>query len=77
VPDPDFSSQEALTRTLAEARKVLDDPENELVSIGLSEDGKSFIEDTPKLCADRLIWLKSLGYNVPQDAIDALLEEST
>lgn len=46
-----------------------------LEPIGLKYDGKSFIEDTPGECADRLESLRAMGYNVPQYAIDALREE--
>lgn len=44
--------------------------------IGLPHDGKSFNEPTAEAAANRLIELKRIGYNVPQDAIDALLEEA-
>ncbi len=44
--------------------------------IGLPHDGKSFNDETAALCADRLESLRSMGYNVPQRAIDALREEA-
>ena len=43
--------------------------------IGLSQDGKAFNIATAKECADKLLELKAIGYNVPQYAIDALIEE--
>jgi hypothetical protein len=43
--------------------------------IGLQHDGASFNDATPGECANRLEHLRSLGYVVPQRAIDALREE--
>lgn len=48
----------------------------EYVPIGLPHDGETFTDDTPGECADRLQWLRGLGYRVPQAAIDALREEA-
>lgn len=48
----------------------------ELCPIGLEHDGKSYNEPTALDAANRLLALRDDGYNVPQDAIDALLEES-
>lgn len=44
--------------------------------IGLPYDGKSFGLETPRECVDKLIELRGIGYNVPQYAIDELIEES-
>lgn len=44
--------------------------------IGLPHDGESFEDATPGDCADRLEYLRSLGYLVPQHAIDALRAEA-
>ncbi|MCK5236064.1 MAG: hypothetical protein KAR06_03680 [Deltaproteobacteria bacterium] len=44
-------------------------------NIGLDYDGDSFNHDTAKECADNLITLKEAGYNVPQYAINGLMEE--
>ena len=44
--------------------------------IGLQHDGESFNERSPAECANRLVYLRELGYRVPQEAIDALLEEA-
>lgn len=76
IPYIDFSSVERIKETLDAQRVALDDPENPLVDIGLSEDNKFFLDESASDCAERLIWLKSLGYNVPQYAIDALREEA-
>ena len=43
--------------------------------IGLPFDGETFSDDTAADCADRLEWLRGLGYIVPQYAIDALRSE--
>jgi len=48
----------------------------ELREIGLPYDGKSYNEPTAADAAKRLIALRDEGYNVPKDAIDALLEEA-
>ena len=44
--------------------------------IGLPEDGETFNDATAGDCADRLEYLRALGYQVPQYAIDALREEA-
>ncbi|AUA86743.1 hypothetical protein CWI23_23360 [Pseudomonas aeruginosa] len=46
------------------------------VLIGLPHDGDSFDDADQEACADRLEYLKGLGYVVPQYAIDALREEA-
>ena len=43
--------------------------------IGLPHDGETFNDSTPAECADRLEQLRSIGYIVPQYAIDALRSE--
>ena len=43
--------------------------------IGLEHDGETFSDETACECADRLEYLRSLGYTVPQYAIDNLREE--
>lgn len=48
---------------------------HELQPIGLPHDGGSFRDPTPGACCDRLLDLRSMGYTVPQGAIDALREE--
>lgn len=47
-----------------------------LRKIGLPYDGEIFNDPTPLACADRLERLRSLGYRVPQHAIDALRAEA-
>lgn len=49
--------------------------EADLVEIGLPHDGETFSDETPGLCADRLEYLRVLGYHVPQYAIDELRTE--
>jgi hypothetical protein len=44
--------------------------------IGLAHDGETLQEDDASSCADRLEYLRGLGYNVPQSAIDALRQEA-
>ncbi|WP_236175371.1 hypothetical protein [Pseudomonas pseudonitroreducens] len=46
------------------------------VRINLPHDGQDFNDPDAATCADRLEHLQSLGYNVPQYAIDALREEA-
>lgn len=46
------------------------------VAIGLPHDGDFFQEPDAAACADRLEYLRGLGYVVPQYAIDALREEA-
>lgn len=43
--------------------------------IGLRYDGESFNDETAADCADRLELLRTIGYRVPQSAIDALRDE--
>jgi hypothetical protein len=74
----DTSSDEAFKRWFGRGREVMDlldvMPRRE---IGLPHDGETFSDDTPGECAETLLMLKSLGYNVPQDAIDALRDEQS
>lgn len=49
---------------------------SERVPIGLPCDGDTFREPDASACADRLEQLRSMGYLVPQFAIDALREEA-
>lgn len=45
------------------------------IKIKLPHAGGMFNDDTPGECAERLLYLRSLGYKVPQYAIDSLMEE--
>lgn len=47
-----------------------------LVPIGLPHDGAMFSFATPAEAAEKMEELRSVGYNVPQYAIDALREEA-
>lgn len=73
-PPFDVSSPEALRASIDAQRKWFDDNE-EVVDIGLPEDGESFLHGSPQECADNLRRLKNLGYDVPDYAIAALEEE--
>lgn len=46
-------------------------------NIGLEHDGETFSSDEPGDMAEILIMLKQMGYQVPQYAIDSLLEEQS
>ena len=73
-PEIDFSSEEtalATYRAFNEWHRTNIDYEN----INLPNAEKSFHDDSPGECADRLAALKAEGFDVPQDAIDALREE--
>lgn len=59
--------QEAVEKWLATAERK---------TIGLPHDGETFQEPDATACADRLEYLRGLGYIVPQFAIDALREEA-
>lgn len=45
-------------------------------NIGLPHDGACFVDSTAEDCAARLDSLKAMGYNVPKNAIDALMSEA-
>lgn len=45
--------------------------------IGLPFDGETFNDPTPGECADRLEWLRGLGYRVPPGVIEDLRSESS
>lgn len=51
-------------------------PEGELVPIGLPHDGESFDDVGPREMYERLLYLRELGYKIPQYGIDAVLEEA-
>lgn len=70
----DANNIEAFMARQENVRELLEKIERK--PIGLEYDGESFNDDDAESCANRLIMLKECGYNVPQYAIDALLEES-
>ena len=76
APELDWSTQALWEQTQAAQRAFLDDPANPSLPIGLSNDGMTFRDATPGDCAAQLIRLKTMGYHVPQYAIDGLLEEA-
>lgn len=47
----------------------------DIIDIGLSRDGESFLSETPGACADLLKSLSDEGYNVPASAIGMLRKE--
>lgn len=75
IPDLRMTSPMDIEDSIRAQRAALIDPANVPQPIGLSEDGASFNHETPRECAENLIRLKGLGYLVPQEAIEALMEE--
>src|SRR5574337_47846 len=75
VSDYDFSSAEAILESAKKREMELDDPENKLLPIGLPHDGETFIDNSLKDMLERVLWLKSLGYIVPDLVINAVMEE--
>ena len=67
-------TEEEFKEALDKHQKFMDSVERK--PIGLPYDGETFNDPTAKECAERLLFLREVGYNVPQYAIDALLEES-
>lgn len=65
--DEYFAADDAQMRWLDECTRVF---------IDLPYAGQRFNHDTEKECAENLIMLKELGYNIPQYVIDTLMEES-
>ena len=47
----------------------------DLVPIGLPEDGQTFTDDTLDELLARLLWLRGLGYHVPEGAFEEIREE--
>ncbi|PXV54210.1 hypothetical protein SAMN04487785_11410 [Dyella jiangningensis] len=77
LPDPLPWSAENAEACVARMRKVsamVDVADR--VDIDLPHAGESFNESSPGECADRLEYLRGLGYVVPQHAIDTLREEA-
>lgn len=76
LPEPAPFDRKHTEQWLARHRKVsamLEAARRE--PIGLPFDGETFDDSTPGETADRLEWLRGLGYRVPQHAIDVLREE--
>lgn len=69
IPEPSYSM---FTKVTGEWNAVAIIP---LRKIGGPHDGESFNDDTAGKCAERLLYLRTVGYSVPQYAIDALQEE--
>ncbi|MBC4813797.1 hypothetical protein H8L49_28865 [Klebsiella quasipneumoniae] len=64
----------ALVERNHKVMKMVDEAKR--LPIGLPHDGEDFFEGDASACADRLESLKTLGYRVPQYAIDSLREEA-
>jgi hypothetical protein len=78
LPPPfDWDNEENVGERFIERERIVRKlrKEAERVNIGLPHDGATFNDPTPGECADRLESLRSMGYVVPQYAIDALREE--
>lgn len=73
LPPPADTTEEWARRHLV-VRKRLE--RAVMVEIGGPHDGERFTDSTPGECADRLEYLRTCGYNVPQYAIDELREEA-
>ena len=69
----DFSDPDAWFKRYQEVNAIID--KSERVQIGLPHDGETFIDETPGDAAKRLLWLRGVGYTVPQYAIDELERE--
>jgi hypothetical protein len=70
-------SQENIDAWIARQMRVMEWVDTaERREIGLPHDGQSFNEQSAGDAANRLIMLRAVGYNVPQYAIDDLLEEA-
>lgn len=77
IPEPvqfDVNNIEAFIEREEKVAQLLEVIERK--SIGLKHDGETFNDPDAGSCAATLIMLKDCGYNVPQYAIDALLEEA-
>ena len=73
VPRMDWSSAEAMSETYKDQMEFMETVKRE--PINLPCDGETFCLDNAADCAYKLIELKDMGYNVPQYAIDSLMEE--
>ncbi|MNG24402.1 hypothetical protein D3C84_1091230 [compost metagenome] len=69
--------KEHLTAFMARHQKVMAMVDAaDRIPIGLPHDGEDFDDQTADACADRLEYLREVGYRVPQYAIDQLREEA-
>lgn len=69
---PEFDAWQGRLKTMNRMRDEAD-----RVKIGLPHDGETFSHETPGECADQLEALRTLGYIVPQYAIDQLRREQS
>lgn len=77
VPTFPVSQDEAAIATWLAAHRAMMDylSTAERAPIGLSVDGETFDDDTLPELLNRLLWLRAIGYTVPQHAIDAVQAE--
>lgn len=74
APPYDMSSGKALSESMI-ARNEWYKINDKYEAIDLPLAGETFIDDCPGDCAQRLIQLKQIGYDVPDYAIETLQEE--
>lgn len=78
-PPPPTTPDEWVERHMAVSKIIADENEGVLwdwLDLPDLPEGDSFRDATPGECADRLEWLRSKGFNVPQFAIDELRAEA-
>ena len=68
-----FDNPEELLESYQKQMKWLDSAKREVINLEYAGETMSF--DTPQETADMLLKLKNIGYNVPEYAIETLLEE--
>lgn len=69
----DYSSIDRTVETMVAQLKDLETAER--APIGLAHDGKSFIDGSLEELFERLTYLRGLGYNVPNSALEEIVEE--
>jgi len=75
VCDPDFSSVQALQRTLEQRRRELEDESNKILPINGPFDGQTFTADTLEDLLSTMQHLRHAGYNVPDFALSCIQDE--
>lgn len=65
-PDKMWEQYEAQHKFLEDCKRA---------PIGLPQDGETFDDAGPPEMLERLLWLRGLGYNVPETALEELREE--
>lgn len=73
VPSLDYSNSDVFMETY---RSQMEDLKNiKLKPIGLPHDGETFNDETIEKFLERIIYLKSIGYSVPDSVIYNIREE--